>query len=326
MQIVMHNITFVRLTYVTDFIYNKFVPLFTSLKQEDVMFENMGWGKKNRLNQIVNADDGRCLMLAIDHGYFMGPTHGMEQPARDTAPLLEHIDSLMLSPGVLMANIDPQLRGIGMVLRASGGNSILDADIDHEGLILTAEQALRLNAAAVAVSVFVGAEHQHQTLLNLSHMINDAARFDLPVLGVTAVGKALGDRREKRYLSLASRITAELGADIVKTYYCDGFEEVVAKCPVPIVVAGGKKLETYQDVLELTHNSIQGGAIGVDMGRNIWQSEYPAAIIQGVKAIIHRRATVREALELVEDLSNETTRRRAQFEVTAEDVKNSAVH
>jgi putative autoinducer-2 (AI-2) aldolase len=290
------------------------------------MFENMGWGKKNRLYQIVNANDGRCLMLAIDHGYFMGPTHGMEQPIHDTAPLLGHIDSLMLSPGVLTSNIQPQLRGVGMVLRASGGNSILDADIDNEGVILRAEQAIRLNASAVAISVFVGTEHQHQTLLNLSNTINDAANYDLPVLGVTAVGKSLSDKREKRYLSLASRITAELGADIVKTYYCDGFEEVVAKCPVPIVVAGGKKLETYQDVLELTYNSIQGGAIGVDMGRNIWQSEYPAAIIQGVKAIIHNHATVQEAFELVESLSNEKTRHRDLFEVTLEDMKTSAVH
>lgn len=290
------------------------------------MFENVGWGKKNRLYQIVNSHDNRCLMLAIDHGYFMGPAHGMEQPTQDTAPLLEHIDSLMLSPGVLIPNINPQLRGIGMVLRASGGNSILDPDIDNEGLILTAEQAVRLNAAAVAVSVFVGTEHQHQTLLNLSNMINDAAKFDLPVLGVTAVGKALSDKREKRYLSLASRITAELGADIVKTYYCDGFEEVVAKCPVPIVVAGGKKLDTYQDVLELTYNSIQGGAIGVDMGRNIWQSDYPAAIIQGVQAIIHGHALVREALQLVESLSNEATRRHELFEVNTEDMKMSAVH
>lgn len=290
------------------------------------MFENMGWGKKNRLYQIVNAADGKCLMLAIDHGYFMGPTHGMEQPVHDTVPLLGHIDSLMLSPGVLTSSINSRLRGIGMVLRASGGNSILDSDIDNEGLILTAEQAVRLNASAVAISVFVGTEHQHQTLLNLSNMVNDAAKYDLPVLGVTAVGKALSDKREKRYLSLASRITAELGADIVKTYYCDGFEEVVAKCPVPIVVAGGKKLETYKDVLELTYNSIQGGAIGVDMGRNIWQSEHPSAIIQGVKGMIHDNLKVKEALELVNGLIGDATRRKSKFDVTEEDIKASAVH
>lgn len=290
------------------------------------MFEYMGWGKRNRMQQIVSSKDGRCLMLAVDHGYFMGPTHGMEQPAKDILPLLPHIDSLMLSPGILAACVNPGLRGIGWVLRASGGNSILDEDIDNEDLIINAQDAIRLNASAVAVSVYVGTEHQKQTLTNLTNLISDAAQYNLPVLGVTAVGKKLGDRREKRYLGLASRITAELGADLVKTYYCDGFEEVVAKCPVPIVVAGGKKLDTYQDVLELTYNSVQNGAIGVDMGRNIWQSEYPAAIIQGVKAIIHGNATVKEARDLVQDLSNETTRKDFTFEVTSEDLKNISIH
>jgi 3-hydroxy-5-phosphonooxypentane-2,4-dione thiolase len=290
------------------------------------MFEYMSWGKRNRMEQIVNSKDGRCLMLAIDHGYFMGPTHGMERPVTDIMPLLPHIDSLMLSPGILSVCVDSGLRGIGWVLRASGGNSILDDDIDNESLIITAQDAVRLNASAVAVSVYVGTEHQKQTLTNLTGLISDAAQYNLPVLGVTAVGKKLGDRRDKRYLSLASRITAELGADLVKTYYCDGFDEVVAKCPVPIVVAGGKKLETYLDVLELTYNSIQSGAIGVDMGRNIWQSEYPAAIIQGVRAIIHGNASVKEAHDLVQTLSNETTRRVSTFDMTAEDIKNSSVH
>ncbi len=290
------------------------------------MFEYMGWGKRNRMQQIVNGKDGRCLMLAIDHGYFMGPTHGMERPVTDIMPLLPHVDSLMLSPGILSVCVDPTLRGIGWVLRASGGNSILDDDIDNERLIITAQDAVRLNASAVAVSVYVGTEHQKQTLGNLTDLISDAAQYDLPVLGVTAVGKKLGDRREKRYLGLASRITAELGADVVKTYYCDGFDEVVAKCPVPIVVAGGKKLNTYLDVLELTFNSIQNGAIGVDMGRNIWQSEYPAAIIQGVKSIIHNNASVKEAFDMVEGLSNETTRSVPAFEESSEDIKISSVH
>ena len=290
------------------------------------MFEHLAWGKRNRMQQIVNSKDGRTLMLAIDHGYFMGATHGMERPALDTAALLPHINSLMLSPGILPVCVDAGLRGIGWVLRATGGNSILDEDIDDESLILTAREAIKLNASAVAVSVFVGAEHQHQTLLNLSNMINDASRYNLPVLGVTAVGKRLGDRREKRYLTLATRITAELGADVVKTYYCDGFDEVVAKCPVPIVVAGGKKMDTYEDVLNLTYLSIQNGAIGVDMGRNIWQSEFPAAILQGVKAIIHGNATAKEALELTNSLCNETTRRQETFVVTAEDIKASSVH
>ncbi len=290
------------------------------------MFEHLSWGKRNRISQIVDDRDNRCLMLAIDHGYFMGPTHGMELPHEDTRLLLPHIDSLMLSPGILTSCIDPGWRGIGWVLRATGGNSILDADIDDEGLILEAEEAVRLNASGVAVSIYIGAENQHKTLMNLSKMINSASKVNLPVLGVTAVGKRMSDRRDKRYLSLASRIAAEYGADIVKTYYCDGFEEVVKKCPAPIVVAGGAKLDNYQDVLELTYNAIQGGAIGVDMGRNIWQSEYPAAILQGVKSIIHKNAGIKEAMQIVESLKMDENRRKPVFEVAAEDINAASIH
>ena len=288
------------------------------------MFENMSWGKRKRLSELVMAD-GRALMLAIDHGYFMGPTHGMEQPRNAIAPLLPHVDSLMLSPGILQTDVDPAF-GKGIVLRASGGNTVLEEDIDNEGLILTAEQAIRFGASAVAVSVFIGSDKSHQTILNLSEMISQASGYDLPVLGVTAVGKALKDRKEKRYLAHSSRICAELGADIVKTYYCDGFEEVVAKTPAPIVVAGGPKLDTYHDVLQLCYRAIQEGAIGVDMGRNVWQSDYPGAIIQGVAAIIHRNASVKEATEIVESLRNEENRRRELFEVTQDDIETSSVH
>ncbi len=288
------------------------------------MFEHTSWGKLSRLRRIV-ANDGRSLMLAIDHGYFMGPTHGMERPAEAIADLVPHIDSLMLSPGILTSCVDPAFKG-GIVLRASGGNSILEDDIDNEGLILSAREANRLNASAIAVSIYIGADHQHQSLLNLANAINEAAQFDLPVLAVTAVGKKLKDKKEKRYLSLSSRIAAEYGADIVKTYYCEGFEEVVAKTPAPIVVAGGPKLDTYHDVLELCYNSIQAGAIGVDMGRNIWQSDYPSAIIQGVKGVLHENLTVKEALELVDGLIGDATRRKSKFEVTEEDIKTSAIH
>lgn len=288
------------------------------------MFDHMSWGKKSRLSKIVQ-DDGRVLMLAIDHGYFMGPTHGMEKPKEAIAPLVPHIDSLMLSPGILTTDVSPSLN-VGMVLRASGANSVLEEDIDNEGIILSPLEAIKLNAAAIAVSVYVGAEHQHQTLMNLARTINEASAYNLPVLGVTAVGKKLKDKKEKRYLALASRIVAEYGADIVKTYYCDGFEEVVAKTPVPIVVAGGPKLDTYRDVLELTYNALQAGAIGVDMGRNIWQSSHPAAIIQGVKSIVHQNASVNEAMELVEDLMNDDTARVDLFEVTQEDIETSSIH
>lgn len=288
------------------------------------MFNNYSFGKKNRLSKIV-MEDGRALMLAIDHGYFMGATHGMEMPKVQVEKLLPHIDSLMLSPGILTSQIEADFNK-GIVLRASGGNTILESDIDNEGLILSAKNAVKLNASAIAVSMFVGAEHSHQTILNLTDAINDAMEYDLPVLGVTAVGKALKDKKEKRYLAHASRLAAELGADIVKTYYCEGFEEVVKKTTVPIIVAGGPKLDTYKDVLELCYNAIQCGAIGVDMGRNIWQSDYPEAITAGVAHIIHKNSSVKEALELVESMSNDKTKRKEYFEVTAEDIENSKVH
>lgn len=288
------------------------------------MFNNYSFGKKNRLSKIV-MEDGKALMLAIDHGYFMGAAHGMEMPKVQVEKLIPHIDSLMLSPGILTSQIDSDFEK-GIVLRASGGNTILESDIDNEGLILSAKNAVKLNASAIAVSMFVGAEHSHQTILNLTDAINDAMEYDLPVLGVTAVGKALKDKKEKRYLTHASRLAAELGADIVKTYYCEGFEEVVKKTTVPIIVAGGPKLDSYKDVLELCYNSIQCGAIGVDMGRNIWQSDYPEAITAGVAHIIHKNSSVKEALQLVESMCNDKTKRKEYFEVTEEDIENSKVH
>lgn len=288
------------------------------------MFNNYSFGKKNRLSKIV-MEDGKALMLAIDHGYFMGATHGMEMPKIQIEKLLPYIDSLMLSPGILTSQIDSDFNK-GIVLRASGGNTILESDIDNEGLILTAKNAIKLNASAIAVSIFVGSEHSHQTILNLTDAINDANEYDLPVLGVTAVGKALKDKKEKRYLTHTSRLAAELGADIVKTYYCEGFEEVVKKTTVPIIVAGGPKLDNYKDVLELCYNSIQCGAIGVDMGRNIWQSDYPEAITAGVAHIIHKNSSVKEALQLVESMSNDKTKRKEYFKVSSEDIENSKVH
>ena len=288
------------------------------------MFNNYSFGKKNRLSKIV-MEDGKALMLAIDHGYFMGAAHGMEMPKVQVEKLIPHIDSLMLSPGILTSQIGSDFEK-GIVLRASGGNTILESDIDNEGLILSAKNAIKLNASAIAVSMFVGAEHSHQTILNLTDAINDAMEYDLPVLGVTAVGKALKDKKEKRYLTHESRLAAELGADIVKTYYCEGFEEVVKKTTVPIIVAGGPKLDSYKDVLELCYNSIQCGAIGVDMGRNIWQSDYPEAITAGVAHIIHKNSSVKEALQLVESMCNDKTKRKEYFEVTEEDIENSKVH
>jgi len=289
------------------------------------MFNEMHWGKKNRMGEIIQPD-GRALMLAIDHGYFMGPTRGMEVPAEALAPLLDHADSLMLSPGILGSSVPTTFAG-GKVLRASGGNSILDEDMSNEAVILSAKQAVSLNASAIAISIYVGGAHQHQTLLNLAHAIEDASAYGLPVLGVTAVGKELKERAaDKRFLALSTRIAAELGADIVKTYYCEGFEEVVTKTPVPIVIAGGPKLDTYEDILRLCANALERGAVGVDMGRNIWQSEHPGAIIQGVRGIVHGGLSVKEALDLVNSLANDETRRKEYFAAHPDDARVQEKH
>ncbi|WP_420594276.1 3-hydroxy-5-phosphonooxypentane-2,4-dione thiolase [Deinococcus sp.] len=289
-----------------------------------MMFTQMSWGKRNRLSQLIKPD-GRCLMLAIDHGYFMGSTTGMEQPTQATAPLIPHIDALMLSPGILGPCIDPQLP-VGVVLRASGGNTILADDIDDEAYILSAKQAVMLNASAIAINTYVGSEHSHQTIVNLTRAVQDASEYHLPVIGVTAAGKALADKKDKRYLTHASRLLAELGADLIKTYYTEGFEDIVTKCPVPIIVAGGPRLNSYRDVLEMTYNAVERGAIGVDMGRNIWQSEFPGAIIQGVRAIIHDGMGIQEADDLVRSLSTPERRRDTRFEFTADDDKLNKVH
>ncbi len=264
--------------------------------------EKMSWGKKNRMKKIIQ-DDGRVVMLALDHGYFLGPTRGMEQPDKALEPLLPHVDSIMLSPGILTSSVDPSFKG-GIVLRSSGGSSIISDDLSNEGIILTPIEAVKLNASAMAISIFIGTKYEKQTLMNLAQTINEASKYEMPVLAVTAVGKEL-EKRDARFLSLASRIAAEFGADIVKTYYCDDFERVVNTCPKPIVVAGGPKLETELDVFELCYNSIQAGAVGVDMGRNIWQNEDPGAMVQAIKAIIHENYTPKQAEELYKELKNQ---------------------
>lgn len=259
----------------------------------------VNFGKSNRMAKIF-GDDGRVVMLALDHGYFMGPTTGMENPTKSLKPLLPHVDSLMLSPGILTTCVSPRYNG-GIVLRASGGSSIISSDLANEGIILNCQEAVKLNASAIALSIFVGSNYEKQTLQNLSTAINEASPYNLPVLAVTAVGKEL-EKRDARYLAMCCRIAAEFGADIVKTYYCENFESVVSKCPAPIVVAGGPKLETDRDVLELCANSIQAGAAGVDMGRNIWQSKYPGVIVQAIKEIIHNNLTVDQGLEMIDDI------------------------
>ncbi|HHY15101.1 MAG TPA: 3-hydroxy-5-phosphonooxypentane-2,4-dione thiolase [Firmicutes bacterium] len=262
----------------------------------------MGWGKTNKMNKIF-ANNGRTVMLAFDHGYFLGPITGMGQPAKVIPPLIPYVDALMLSPGILTTCIEPDVDK-AIVLRSSGGSSVLKDDLSNEEMILEVKEAVKLNATAIALSYFVGSPHEKQTLAALAKAINDAAKYEMPVLGVTAVGKELG-KRDAKYLSLTCRMGAEFGADIIKTYYCDNFEQVTSTCPVPIVVAGGPKLDTEREVLELVANSMDQGARGVDLGRNVWQNDAPLAMIQAIKAIVHDDLNAVEALELYNDIKNQ---------------------
>jgi len=262
----------------------------------------MDWGMKNRLSKIIQPDTGRTVMLALDHGYFLGPTHRLEEPRKTITPLLPYADTIMLTRGVLRTSVDPDTN-TNVVLRVSGGTSIIGPHLENEGLTTTFEEALRLNVVGVGISVFIGSEFERQTLLNLSELVNQGERYGIPVLGITAVGKEL-DKRDARYLSLSCRICAELGTHIVKTYYCDEFEKVTTSCPVPIVIAGGPKLETEMDVFNMTHNAIQQGAVGVDMGRNIWQHDHPVAIIRAIRSIVHEDQTPEKACELFEAVKN----------------------
>ncbi len=238
-------------------------------------------------------------MLAVDHGYFLGPTERLENAAKTISPLLKYCDSLMLTRGIQRNCVDPKTP-VPMVLRVSGGSSIIGEDLSREDITVSIEDALRVNASALAMSMFVGSKYEYQTVVNLGNLVGEAERYGLPVLAVTAVGKELG--KDARYLSLACRMAAEQGAHIVKTYYCDGFEGVVDSCPVPIIVAGGKKIPE-RDAMQLTYNAIRGGAVGVDMGRNIWQSDHPVAMIRAVRSIVHSNATVDEAYSMYQSLS-----------------------
>jgi len=221
-------------------------------------------------------------MLAIDHGYFMGPTTGLENPRESIVPLLPYADSLMLTRGILQNSI-PKRTNIPIVLRVSSGNSILNDDLSNEELCVSIEDAIRLNASAVAFSIYIGGEFEHQTITEFSKLVNQAHRYGIPVLAVTAVGKDMN--RDLRYLSLASRIAVELGAHIVKTYYCEGFDKLIAACPVPVVIAGGKKIPEL-DALQLAHRAISDGAAGVDMGRNIFQADSPIDMLKTVRSVV----------------------------------------
>jgi putative autoinducer-2 (AI-2) aldolase len=252
---------------------------------------------KNRLARIIKPKTGKTVMLAVDHGYFLGPLRCLEEPRRTIAPLLPFADALMLTRGVLRTCVDAGT-DTPMVLRVSGGNSIIGKDLSDEEITVAMEDAVRLNVSAVALSIYVGAEHEHQTLLALSRLVDEGSSCGMPVLAVTAVGKEL-EKRDARYLSLACRIAAELGAHFVKTYYCDDFEKVVRSCPVPLVIAGGPKMETEMDALKIAHEAVAAGATGVDMGRNIWQSPDPVGMIKAIRAIVHEKATAKEAAKFL---------------------------
>ncbi len=261
----------------------------------------MDWGLGNRMSRILNPKSGRTVMLAVDHGYFLGPTSGLEKPYETVKELLPYADTLMLTRGVLRASIPPETQ-IPIVLRVSGGTSVLFEDLSNEELTVSMEDAVRLNVSGVAISIFVGAPHEKQTLQNMASLIDEGNALGVPVLAVTAVGKDMV--REARYLALASRIAAEMGAHFVKTYYCDGFEQVAGNCPVPCVIAGGKKIPEA-DALHMASNAIKQGAVGVDMGRNIFQSDCPIGMIQAVRKVVHEDLDPKHAYELYETIKND---------------------
>jgi putative autoinducer-2 (AI-2) aldolase len=264
---------------------------------------SLEWGMKNRLSKIFHPATGRTVMLAIDHGYFLGPTAGLERVDVTIVPLLPYADTLMCTRGILRSTIPPTFTQ-GVVLRASGGSSILK-ELSQEEIAVDIEDAIRLNVAALAVQVFVGAEFEARSIHNLTRLVDMGNRYGIPVLGVTAVGKEMV--RDAKYMRLATRICAELGASYVKTYFVsEGFETVTSSCPVPIVIAGGKRLPELE-ALQMAHDAIQQGAAGVDMGRNIFQSGAPEAMIQAVRRVVHERMSPREAFDLYQALARQET-------------------
>lgn len=261
---------------------------------------HLDWGMKNRLSRIIKPDTGRTVMLAVDHGYFQGPTSGLEVLEDTLKPLIPYADCLMLTRGILRTSVPPGSQ-VPIVLRVSGGNSVVADDLSNETWNVTVEDCVRLNVSGMAFSIYVGASYQHQTLTAFSDLVDAGYESGIPVLAVTAVGREMA--RDARYLSLASRIAAEMGANFVKTYYCEDFERVTTTCPVPIVMAGGKKLPEL-DALEMAHNAVNEGAVGVDMGRNIFQSDCPAGMIQAVRAVVHYNEKPEIALKIYEEAKN----------------------
>ncbi len=262
----------------------------------------MEWGLANRMAQLIQPD-GHCLFLPVDHGYFQGPTRKLEEPRKTIEPLLAYTDAIFITRGVLRSSLDPD-NAKPIILRVSGGASMVGKDLANEGITTSMEEAIRLNVAAVGLSVFVGTDYERESLLNLSKLVDEGERYGIPVMAVTAVGREL-EKRDARFLALASRIAAELGARVVKTYWCEDFERVTRGCPVPVVMAGGPQVDTELEVFEFVHDGIQKGAIGVNLGRNIWQNDFPVAMIKALRAIIHENASPKEAQELYDIIKNQ---------------------
>lgn len=262
----------------------------------------LDWGMKNRLARIFNPESGRTVMLAVDHGYFQGPTTGLERIDVNILPIVPYADTLMLTRGILRSIVPPATTK-PIVLRVSGGTSILK-ELSNEEIAVDIEESIRLNVCAMAVQVFIGGEYERQSIINMTKMVDIGTRYGIPTLAVTAVGKDMA--RDARYFRLATRICAELGAHYIKTYYvAKDFETVCASCPVPIVMAGGKKIPEL-DALTMAYNAVQQGASGVDMGRNIFQSDSPIAMLQAVGAVVHNNETPEKALDLYQTLKNQS--------------------
>jgi putative autoinducer-2 (AI-2) aldolase len=274
-----------------------------SLKTKSIKgADNLGWGMRNRLSRLIKPD-GHCQFLPIDHGYFQGPTRCLERPGETIRDILPYADGLFVTRGVLRACVNPD-DDTPIILRVSGGTSVIGEDLSDEIITTSVEEMIRMNVAAVGLSIFVGSDYEKQTLESLSILVNECEDYGIPVMAVTAVGKEL-EKRTARYLGLCCRIAAELGAKIVKTYYCDeDFEKVTNGCPVPVVMAGGPKCETELEVFEFVYDGMQKGAIGVNLGRNVWQSPHPVAMMRALNAVVHDEATPKQAFDLFKSLQN----------------------
>ena len=273
---------------------------------------SLDWGMKNRMSRIFNPDTGRTVMFAIDHGYFQGPTTGLERIDLTIVPLMYYADAIMLTRGILRTSVPPTLTK-PVVMRCSGGPSILK-ELSNEELAVDIEDAIRLNVAAITLQVFIGGEFETRSVHNMTRLVDMGLRYGIPTMAVTAVGKDMV--RDAKYFRLACRICAELGAQIIKTYYVpEGFETITASCPVPIVMAGGKKIPV-PDALTMAYRAVQEGASGVDMGRNIFQSDAPKAMMQSIRNVVHEDMKPDDAYELYKNLeSEEHTKRDAKCQV-----------